>query len=296
MAKPAEVYPGRFFGVCRFIWGRGADFDACTMFDCIMASKGSGMRRQRRMLAAALAVMVVALAGLAPAALANHTTINWEGQDWEIDHDGIAAVDANGDLTITRTSGTGDVELHVNRIAPTSGGDSFINANGTPWILVSYLDNGESRGVDFFIDDEIHPLNPRLQAGSLFSCSGLGYVRYGPGTEEIVFAEGCDPSTRAAGQAHTIYVGQRADGTIDYNFDGIWYSSTFLKDNTGPFDFNDVYLRLRGASGTSATFTDFQYGDNHISSKDDCKGGGWQDYGPVFKNQGQCIKFVNTGE
>jgi hypothetical protein len=29
-------------------------------------------------------------------------------------------------------------------------------------------------------------------------------------------------------------------------------------------------------------------------SKDDCKKGGWADFG--FKNQGQCIKFVNTGK
>jgi hypothetical protein len=29
-------------------------------------------------------------------------------------------------------------------------------------------------------------------------------------------------------------------------------------------------------------------------TKDDCKKGGWEDFG--FKNQGQCIKFVNTGK
>ena len=28
-------------------------------------------------------------------------------------------------------------------------------------------------------------------------------------------------------------------------------------------------------------------------TKDDCKDGGWADYG--FRNQGQCIRFVNTG-
>lgn len=28
--------------------------------------------------------------------------------------------------------------------------------------------------------------------------------------------------------------------------------------------------------------------------KDDCKGGGWEAYG--FRNQGQCIRFVNTGQ
>ncbi|WP_370327690.1 hypothetical protein [Euzebya sp.] len=29
-------------------------------------------------------------------------------------------------------------------------------------------------------------------------------------------------------------------------------------------------------------------------TKDDCKKGGWEEYG--FRNQGQCIRFVNTGQ
>ncbi|MDP2629222.1 MAG: hypothetical protein Q8P45_00750, partial [Candidatus Harrisonbacteria bacterium] len=29
-------------------------------------------------------------------------------------------------------------------------------------------------------------------------------------------------------------------------------------------------------------------------TKDDCKNGGWEDFG--FKNQGQCIRYVNTGQ
>jgi hypothetical protein len=29
-------------------------------------------------------------------------------------------------------------------------------------------------------------------------------------------------------------------------------------------------------------------------TKDDCKNGGWMQFG--FKNQGQCIRFVNTGQ
>lgn len=31
-------------------------------------------------------------------------------------------------------------------------------------------------------------------------------------------------------------------------------------------------------------------------SKADCDGGGWQDYGTQFKNQGQCVKFVAAGK
>jgi hypothetical protein len=31
-------------------------------------------------------------------------------------------------------------------------------------------------------------------------------------------------------------------------------------------------------------------------SKNDCMGGGWQDYGTQFKNQGQCVKFIAAGK
>lgn len=34
--------------------------------------------------------------------------------------------------------------------------------------------------------------------------------------------------------------------------------------------------------------------DNNPTTKADCKNGGWEEYG--FKNQGQCIRFVNTGK
>lgn len=33
---------------------------------------------------------------------------------------------------------------------------------------------------------------------------------------------------------------------------------------------------------------------NDPQTKADCKNGGWEQYG--FANQGQCIKFVNTGK
>jgi hypothetical protein len=248
----------------------------------------------KRYLAALAAVpMLLALTGQA---IANHTSISWKGQTWDVSDNASAAVDGSGNVTITRTVGNSDAALHINRIEPAPGGDSFVNAEGTPWVRVSYIDNGESRGVDFFIDSERPGDDPRLQAGSLFGCDGLGYTRYtGAGAvEEIVFSEGCEnPPVYSPGTAHTIYVGQREDGTIDYNFDGTWYRSTLLRDNTGAFDFNDVYLRLRGNNGSTATFTDFAAGANHPTSKDDCKKDEWEAHG-VFKNQGSCVSFVST--
>jgi hypothetical protein len=31
------------------------------------------------------------------------------------------------------------------------------------------------------------------------------------------------------------------------------------------------------------------------TSKDQCKKGGWQNFGAMFKNQGQCVAFVERG-
>ena len=31
------------------------------------------------------------------------------------------------------------------------------------------------------------------------------------------------------------------------------------------------------------------------TSKDQCKNGGWRNFGSTFKNQGQCVSFVATG-
>jgi hypothetical protein len=33
---------------------------------------------------------------------------------------------------------------------------------------------------------------------------------------------------------------------------------------------------------------------NNPTTQDECKNGGWEDFG--FRNQGQCIRFVNTGQ
>ncbi len=51
--------------------------------------------------------------------------------------------------------------------------------------------------------------------------------------------------------------------------------------------------------GTAAGTTTFDFEPliGPPTSKDDCKNGGWEAFNnPSFKNQGQCIKFVNTGK
>jgi hypothetical protein len=201
-------------------------------------------------------------------------TVAWMGQDWDYQLIGSGtSVSTTIDpvtnyLTLSRTGGTGDISLHVNRLLDGSG-QPFINNNDTPWVEVVYEDNGQQTGVDIFIDDETLTHNPRIQAGSLFtSCPQIAYTRYkdNPPTnsyvEDMLFEESCLGS-RSAGTVHTVRIGQRPDGTVDFQFDGQWQTSTLIADNFDGFDFNDIYLRLRGSAGTSATFHSFTYGDNH---------------------------------
>jgi hypothetical protein len=79
--------------------------------------------------------------------------------------------------------------------------------------------------------------------------------------------------------------------------------------STGPFSWNgtitfsvnagDTYgFQLHGSAipgGMSGTFTlNLPEGPVDPTTKEDCKDGEWVEYG--FNNQGQCIRFVNTGD
>ena len=64
-----------------------------------------------------------------------------------------------------------------------------------------------------------------------------------------------------------------------------------------------VHLRTQSADGyfdnvvvtTTAGETVYDF-EPVPQSKSDCAGGGWQDYGTQFKNQGQCVKFIAAGK
>lgn len=46
--------------------------------------------------------------------------------------------------------------------------------------------------------------------------------------------------------------------------------------------------------GGEKTTYDFELNPPMPSTKDDCKNGGWQNYGTTFRNQGDCVAFVAT--
>ena len=231
-----------------------------------------------------------------PRLVTGPASFTWKGVLWNVSTNADATIDGNGSAVLTRLA-----ELPV----PTGtwlefAGDPAVNANGTPWMLFSYEDDAISlQGFDLFINHSAS--GPRLSAGSLFTVTtGIGYERYGTGlglNEQVLFCAGCPTPARVAGR-HTIYIGKRADRTTDMNFDGVWYSGTFLRDNQPAYVFAETMLRRRGgAVGTSAIYYDFRKGDNHPGggNKDACKDGGWTASG-LFTNQGQCVQYAITGK
>jgi alpha-tubulin suppressor-like RCC1 family protein len=97
----------------------------------------------------------------------------------------------------------------------------------------------------------------------------------------------------AAGGVHSLAL--RDDGTVrawGYNFDGE------LGDGTTTDRYSPVAVRrLTGAAavaaGGSHSLALQGGGPGSPASKDDCKKGGWREYG--FRNQGQCVASVVRG-
>jgi hypothetical protein len=92
--------------------------------------------------------------------------------------------------------------------------------------------------------------------------------------------------------------GERNDApNFNPDFEGL-YSYVCVNNNTLERTLTaDEYVEIRLAFGAE---TDERFDWERVDvladaqTKDDCKDGGWDDFG--FRNQGQCIRFVNTGQ
>ncbi len=84
--------------------------------------------------------------------------------------------------------------------------------------------------------------------------------------------------------------------------DGVSIPDIFIDSNQADATVNDIdnqYISFEvdfrgGEQGYPEDNKAIVYTHFLPESKNDCKKGGWQDYD--FKNQGQCIRFVNTGK
>lgn len=171
-------------------------------------------------------------------------------------------------------------------------------------------------GDTIVLDTTDEALTP---AGTSYENADLG-VEIAPG-DVIAFDYELDGAVCGGGQPR-LFV--EVDGTYVNTFDGNDEGDCGeLTDGLGTSTSGTVLYTYEGDAGTVghagivfdnvsdrgvATISLVEIGDHELdltdgdgdedgedpTTKDDCKNGGWKDYG--FRNQGQCIKFVNTGK
>ena len=198
-------------------------------------------------------IILMLVVSLMMVGVVSAATVDWKGITWDV-LDGSAVVDGDGYLVLTADS-SGIAQVHVNRLPG-------LETATTPSVELTYTDTGNSdHNIDMIIDDEDAANNPRFAVGSLWGAGQVAALRYNPDGEIYTFIEG--PREEVD---HTIIIGKRSDGIMDFVFDGTQRSSVVYKEMGVPsaWYFEDAYLRLRGASvGETVVFKDLKLGTTH---------------------------------
>jgi PKD repeat protein len=96
------------------------------------------------------------------------------------------------------------------------------------------------------------------------------------------------------------------DASASYDPDGaiVSYAWNFGDAASGTGEYTSHVYTAPGTYTATLIVTDNDGATNSVThpvtvsypiSKDQCKSGGWQNYGGIFKNQGDCVSFVSTG-
>jgi hypothetical protein len=241
-----------------------------------------------RRVAFGLAVLAV----LVFAGIAGATSLVWSGQTWTNPYGGIA-VNGAGQLAVTSSTCFDTAcwgAAHYNTSA------AFRSTPGTV-VTFSFVDDGPgTAGGQLWIEQEsgANPGWSQFGAWQRFSDYEL-YWWDEDGGSDLLVPTGIG---RTAG-VHTLALGKRADGTVDYYLDGqLVYTTTALHlDYIG-----DVYLAANSQPdnpGQTVLYTEYGEVTGYTgppASKDACKNGGWAaSVFPTFKNQGDCVSYVATG-
>ncbi len=267
----------------------------------------------RHIRTAALLALVLAMALGGPAQAASQTAYS---QDFTDDADGWDDTDDGWYGTVTHNPGDGTATFEGDGTsAPFSRFDGYRDTFGQGW----------TAEIDVYLD-------PAWAAGEGFDYSVASSGSDGNHRRDFIFHVTSDTSTGdllVSSSNNTSFAPREDLETINHHVvtDAGWYTLQHVfRDDAGVLavDLNllddagtvlwtetrsDASDTIPGEVGGNryAWFTviDVDGGveaDNHElhlllpdpGSKDDCKKGGWADYG--FANQGQCIRFVNTGQ
>jgi len=185
----------------------------------------------------------------------NTYAISWQGIDWNSYDSASLFVNALGQLEVT--------PINPNYGAAHYNTPAGFRSSSTPWVEVSFLDNGGVNRVQMWMEDENY-VTPNGGAWTQFG-SWDTYTNYQiywwdydtdltGGTPSFGFID--TGISRSVGE-HTLKLGMQSNGTIDYLFDGnLIYSGNVITPNF----FGDIYLAGRY---DTAIFTNYSTGTDY---------------------------------
>ncbi|HUF98758.1 MAG TPA: hypothetical protein VMM60_11575 [Ilumatobacter sp.] len=269
----------------------------------------------------AAAVAAVAAMAMAGTALAADTMLDpftqteldsgWDAELTQLTFpsDGVTSVTAFGRTNVAR--------IGVDHENPTTAGDTTGVLRNEGIITVPPRDFGLAVQVDLYVDPawENHATQVGVRVygddggfrsgwvGGIEFVNSDGYT----GWRTLSAAEGPQPVATpvAYGQWVTLSITLDPTGGDNYEYTGGEYSyaidGVHVGEAAGPethirevllnhFNFGGLQMPIDIASYAAY----WHAGLTEIDSKDQCRDGRWEASG--FKNQGQCIKFVNTGQ
>ncbi|MGD9036435.1 MAG: hypothetical protein PVF10_07760 [Syntrophobacterales bacterium] len=195
-------------------------------------------------------------------------TLTWKGVEWE-------CAMADGMELIEEIEGVEYLLLKLpdseysNPIMAYHCTDDFddFRSSSTPWVELSFEDlyPDEKSSVQLWIRDECPPA-----VSTFFTQIGVDAQNKADG----YFIRWCNPNTgkcielnttkERSGGVHTIRVGKRENGTVEYYLDGelLWTTDDIPANSTYevPAYFGHIILM---AQFSSATFTDYKFGTEH---------------------------------
>lgn len=255
--------------------------------------------------------LLLALAGLAQAA----TETAWD-QDFTDDAGGWDDTDDGWYGTVTHNLGDGTATFEGDGVSgPFSFFDGARDTFGAGWIaeIDAYLDPAWADGEGFDYSVASYGTDGVHQRDFIFHVakdSDTGDLLVG-GSNNTNFNVREDLETinhhvvTEAGWYTLQHVARDDAGILTVDMNLLDADGTVLWTETRSDEDDTIPAEVGGNGYAWFTVIDVDGGveaDNHElhlllpdpGSKDDCKKGGWADYG--FANQGQCIRFVNTGQ
>jgi len=234
---------------------------SARLFSVVLKDKG--MNGKANMLALTSAALVLAVCGVADA-----TTVSWDGVTWDSAFGSIAVVPGPGADMLVVTTQAYSSDGWCFGAAHYNTPDAF-RASNTPWVQFTYYDSSASTlrsGAEVWMEREDGAV-PTPVVGAAWTQWGTSgddpqYGVYWWNEHTDTDGSATNLGLRTPG-FHTLKMGMRATGQVDYWLDG---SLLFTTTSITPDYFGDIYLAADSDlahPGQTVVFTDYRSGTDY---------------------------------